>query len=367
MMRKHMIVNPDHMSQKAVDETLTLAEAHHYSGVISPHGWMDPRDWPRIWKLGGMAFPGAGSAQGFVKAWRTYRPKKTPFYFGWGYGADLGGLAEQGAPVSQNSPNSVKYPFKSLDGRMTISRERTGQRTFDYAKDGVVHYGLYPDWLEEVRKTGGPKIKRDMLRGPEAYLQMWERASGIRDGGCKNAHRRFTAAGLGHLRLGADPKQTLESAGQPIRRTRAWSYCVHGKRNRHRSHTAVLTPRGRVALIASTAPGNRAKGIGPGAPARRLRGFAHPAGGGVFIAPLGRSVGVYAVRGGVIRTVGVTAPSLAGDPAKLRSYLAKVPRQGVTQRSSTVLTSASSRVSPENAVPLAEQHGSSQFAFVCGL
>ena len=95
-----------HEPARRSTETLKLLEARHYSGVISPHGWMDPGNWPRIWKLGGMAFPGAGSAKGFVDAWRTYRPKRTPYYFGWGYGADLGGLATQGAPAAAGSPHA---------------------------------------------------------------------------------------------------------------------------------------------------------------------------------------------------------------------------------------------------------------------
>ncbi len=331
MMKKGMIVNPDHMSQAAVADTLDLAEARHYSGVISPHGWMDPRNWPRIWKLGGMAFPGAGSAQGFVKAWKTYRPKKTPYYFGWGYGADLGGLAHQGEPVGEDSPDSVKYPFKSLDGRMTIKRDRTGKRRFDYARDGVVTYGQYPDWLEEVRKTGGPKIARDMLHGSEAYLEMWERAVGIKDRGCVSPQAKFKPRGLGRLRLGAGFKQTLEHAGQPIRRTRAWSYCVRGKKNRHTSNTAVLTPRGRVALVASTAAGNTLHGVGVGTSVNKLGRAARSVGGGVYEAKHGN--GVFAVRGGEVRTVGVATQSLAADPAKLASYLNRVPRRGVAPRS----------------------------------
>jgi hypothetical protein len=365
MMRKGMIVNPDHMSQKAVAQTLDLLSKHHYSGVISPHGWMDPRNWPKIWKLGGMAFPGAGSAQGFVQAWRTYRPKKTPYYFGWGYGADMGGLAHQGDPVDQSSPDSVKYPFKSLDGRMTIRRDRTGKRTFDYAKDGVITYGQYPDWLEEVRKTGGPKIARDMLRGSEAYLEMWERAIGIKDRGCVSGKRAFTPRGLGRLRLGRGYKRTLETAGQPIRRTRAWSYCVRGKGNKHASNTAVLTPHGRVALVASTAAGNTAHGVGVGIRLKRPEGAARSARRGGYIARKGNAV--FVVRGGVVRTVGVASPRLLADPAKLRSYVKRVPRHGVNARPSRVITTASSKVSPEDAVPLAQQQHGAQFAFVCGL
>src|SRR4051794_34278077 len=103
MMDLHMIVNPDHMSQAGVDATLDLLEARKYSGVISPHGWMDPGNWPRLWKLGGMAFPGHSVASDYVKDWKDYRPKKTPYAFGWGYGADLGGLSHQPDPPADGS------------------------------------------------------------------------------------------------------------------------------------------------------------------------------------------------------------------------------------------------------------------------
>src|SRR5256714_14162847 len=115
---------------------------------------MDPGDWPRIWKLGGMAFPNSGTAEGFVKAWKAYRPKRTPYFFGWGYGADLGGLSHQPDPTS--GAGHVTYPFTSYDGKVTFQRERTGQRTFDYNKDGVAHYGLYADWVDDPRRIGGP-------------------------------------------------------------------------------------------------------------------------------------------------------------------------------------------------------------------
>ena len=362
-----MIVNPDHMSQRAVDETLTLAESRRYSGVTSPHGWMDPRNWPRIFQLGGMAFPGAGSAQGFVDAWRAYRPQATPQFFGWGYGADLGGLATQGAPAPPGSPNGVTYPFKSLDGRMTIERQRTGERVFDYSQEGVAHYGLYAEWYEEVRKTGGAQIVDDLLRGPEAYLQMWERSVGIPASRCKSATRRFTRRGLGSMRLGVDTRKLLETAGQPLQRERAWNYCVRGKRGAKAAQTAVMTKGGRVGLVASTARGQRARGIGPGASVKRLRGKAKRIGGGVWTARLGKSTSAYVVRGDVVRTVGVAGRKAAHNRASLRRYLRRVPRKGVTPRPPTVVSPASTRIAPERAVPLAAQRGAPQFPLVCGL
>ena len=147
-----MIVNPDHMSQKAVDQTLTLLEQRGYSGVISPHGWMDPGNWPRLWKLGGLAFPGHSNADQYVKEWEQYRPKSTPFQFGWGYGADLGGLS------TQPGAGGISYPFKGLDPAVTFDRQVTGQRTFDYAKEGVATYGQYADWLADLKRVGGDKL-----------------------------------------------------------------------------------------------------------------------------------------------------------------------------------------------------------------
>ena len=99
MMDKGMIVNPDHMSQAAVDRHARHAEARNYSGVISP---------ARVDGSGQLAadlearrdgVPRASAAEGYVNEWKAYRPKSTPYLFGWGYGADLGGLSDQPGPA----------------------------------------------------------------------------------------------------------------------------------------------------------------------------------------------------------------------------------------------------------------------------
>ena len=195
-MDRKMIVNPDHMSQAGVDATLSLLEQRSYSGVISPHGWMDPGNWPRIWKLGGVAFPGHSSADEYVKEWQQYRPKSTPFAFGWGYGADLGGLS------TQPGAGTLTYPFKSLDGTVTFDRQKTGERTFDYATEGVATYGQYADWFADLKRLGGDRLAQDMLDGAEAYLEMWERAEGIPSRGCTRTH-----AAAARRELDRDPAQ----------------------------------------------------------------------------------------------------------------------------------------------------------------
>jgi hypothetical protein len=321
MMDKHMIVNPDHMSQAGVDETLSLLEARKYSGVISPHGWMDAGNWPRLWKLGGLAFPGHSAAEEYVKEWKSYRPRQTPFDFGWGYGADLGGLSHQ--PVASADGSKFTYPFKSYDGKVTFTRQRTGDRTFDYGKEGVAHYGLYADWFNDLKRLGGQGLSRDMWDGAEAYLEMWERADGVRTPACADSDHPLTASGRGELRLGRGWLKLLRRAGQPQQRTRAWSWCVKGKRNTNAADVAVLSQAGRVQLVGSTARGRGAGGIFVGAPARRLAGV-QSAGGGISFRRTRTGAWVYAVRAGRVRAVAVATRGLARRPAALRIAMRRV-------------------------------------------
>ena len=70
----------------------------------------------------------------------------------------------------------MTYPFTTLGG-VTVDQQVSGERVYDINKDGVAHYGLYPDWIQDLKMLAGQDIVKDMARGSEAYLQMWERAS----------------------------------------------------------------------------------------------------------------------------------------------------------------------------------------------
>jgi hypothetical protein len=319
MMDLHMVVNPDHMSQAAVDDTLTLLESRRYSGVISPHGWMDPGNWPRLWKLGGVAFPGHSTANEYVKEWRQYRPRQTPRAFGWGYGADLGGLSHQPDPNGTN----FSYPFKSYDGRVTFNRQRTGERTFDYGKDGVAHYGLYADWFNDLQRVGGRRLASDMWAGAEAYLEMWERADGIRTPRCADSDHPVKAIGRGQLQLGRDWLTLLRRAGQPQQRTRAWTWCVAGTLNVDAADVAVLSRAGKVELVGSTAHGRSAGGVLLGA---------RSAGDGIRVRRAPQGAWVYAVRGGRVVAVATASSGLARRPKDLRVAMLRVLSAKATSR-----------------------------------
>jgi len=328
MMERGWIVNPDHMSQAAVDDTLTLLESRRYSGVISPHGWIDPGNWPRLWKLGGMAFPGHSATDTYVKEWRELRPRETPFEFGWGYGADLGGLSQQ---PDRSKDGAISYPFKSYDGTVTFDRQTTGERTFDFTKEGVAHYGLYADWFEDLRRVGGQQLADDMWAGAEAYLQMWERAVGVPAQRCTHNKGGMTRSGRARIRLGDDWQTVLRRVGQPQQRDRAWTWCVRGKRNRNAADIAVLGRDGRVELVASTARARHALGVAVGDPASAIRRAA-PAGGGIHVRIIRDRGFVYATRGGRIRAVGVATAELARDRARLRGAVRRALRARAVNR-----------------------------------
>lgn len=321
MIDKKMIIDPDHMSVLARKQTMALIEAERYSGVVSSHSWSTPDAIPRIYKLGGFVTPYAGSSTGFVKEWKETRPMRSRrHYFGFGYGADMNGFGAQGPPRT-GAKNPVTYPFKSFDGSVTLHRQRSGMREFDINKDGVAHYGLYPDWVEDLRKIAGNQIVEDMARGSEAYLHMWERTVGVRNQACRSRRGRFSRRGLGLARIGLGPEAFLRRAGQPsARKGRVYRYCVD--RRPKRKVVAVFTRGKKVGLIASTAIGHTTAGhVGPGDRSRRLRGKTRRFGKSFRIRRAGSRRIVYRVRKGRIRYVAVATKSVAKSPKRVRAYL----------------------------------------------
>ncbi|MDQ6605716.1 MAG: hypothetical protein M3Z06_04120, partial [Actinomycetota bacterium] len=241
---RHLVLQLDHMDAVTADQTLAILERRHYSGVVSAHSWDSPQQNGPIYQLGGFITPIAGSSPGaFVSSWRAARAIRSPrYYFGFGYGADMNGLAEQSQPTSGNP---ITYPFKSWDGRVTFSREQWGQRSFDLNRDGVANYGMYADWLQELRVLAGKPILTDMFHGAEAYLEMWERAYGVPTTRALPAHGRFAARGIARLRLGAGYQQVLYAAGQPLNRPGSDYLYRVGPRG---LASVVFDRRGRVAV-----------------------------------------------------------------------------------------------------------------------
>ena len=174
-----MIVETDHLSVKGRDLVLDIIEARRYSGVITSHSWGDDTSRVRIQELGGVVAPYANTTRTFIEEWQQARETQPGNYlWGIGYGTDTNGLGSQAAPrpgAADDDP--VTYPYTTFDGGTAMDQSLWGNRLWDFNADGASHYGLFPDWVEDMSHVAGREIVDDLARGAEAYLQMWERAS----------------------------------------------------------------------------------------------------------------------------------------------------------------------------------------------
>ncbi|MFF1901906.1 discoidin domain-containing protein [Kitasatospora sp. NPDC058218] len=173
MMQRKMMLEVDHMSVKAADRAFDILESASYPGVISSHSWMD-LDWTeRVYKLGGFVAQYMNGAEAFSSEAKRTDALRDKYGVGYGYGTDMNGLGGWPAPPGAGAPNPVVYPFRTTDGGSVVDRQTTGERTWDYNTDGAAHYGLVPDWLEEIRLVGGQGVVDDLFRGAESYLSTW--------------------------------------------------------------------------------------------------------------------------------------------------------------------------------------------------
>jgi hypothetical protein len=202
---------------------------HHYSGVVSSHSWADDPTYRAVLQQGGVVTPHAGSSYSFVEQWQKLRHWKNPDYlYGLGWGSDVNGFSVQGEPRKPPENDDVDYPFTGFGG-VTIHQQVSGQRTYDINTDGVDHYGLYPDWVQdgvELADGDGAAYWHDLTLGPEAYLEMWERAIGIQGDSCRADVPDLTSRDLGAVHRGMRPEQVLATVGQPHARAGArYTYC----------------------------------------------------------------------------------------------------------------------------------------------
>jgi hypothetical protein len=233
--KRHMIFDPDHMSVKARKSSLDQLEKMKYPGVVSSHSWATPDAYPRIYKLGGFITPYAGDSTGFVEKWRAHLGwADKRFYWGIGYGADMNGLGAQGDPRGTDVSNPVTYPFTGING-IKVKKQHAGKRVYDINADGVAQYGLYPDWIQDLAEVAdsehagdGAAIEEDMSRGAEAYLQMWERAEGIKPDSCRNPGLRKSVGAVHRLiHRKMSTRAVMAAVGQPYtRRGNHYTFCA---------------------------------------------------------------------------------------------------------------------------------------------
>lgn len=175
-----MLIDIDHMGYSTQMDTLDILEQRQYGGVVSSHGWMESNAdiRQRLFRLGGQISPFNHRPGDNAAVMKQYKQEMEGFGFpvGIGMGSDVQGVTAQtdGDPGVQ-----IEYPFGSVDGQVHFTRPATGNRVFDYTRDGVAHYGLMAEWVENLRQLDARDPEDLMgifMNSAEAFLQMWERA-----------------------------------------------------------------------------------------------------------------------------------------------------------------------------------------------
>jgi len=222
-MRRGLLIDVDHMSALATDDALALAKQHGYP-VLSSHSafrdlgfWRDELKDPYGWvhegmktkqqvddilSLGGLVAPitnqhrckqhGAhvpntqhGTSRTWAQAFLYAIDRVTQTGKGGvALGTDFNGFAQQPGPRFTRSggldSTAVRYddPLKlTYFTREKLSRMKLPKRAndFDFNYDGLAHYGLLPDFLEDLRNVGVPGAAMDELfNSAERFIQCWE-------------------------------------------------------------------------------------------------------------------------------------------------------------------------------------------------
>jgi hypothetical protein len=239
-MERGMIIDIDHMSTRAVSDTIALAQGFRPEGyplVISHALFRDlhtadtrherMRTLTQLQQIDAMGGMAGVMLKDDVLDRGTRGQRKTIDYAGssvtddcrhssktfaqaYGYavdalsgraamGSDFNGVAghfgprfgdaacggEPGERSAQlRARNRLPYPF-ALDEFGSFAAQRSGQKTFDYNVDGMAHVGLLPDFVADLARVGISPVQLDLLlESAESYIALWERARGepVRDG-----------------------------------------------------------------------------------------------------------------------------------------------------------------------------------------
>jgi hypothetical protein len=180
LMDMGLVVEVDHLSHETLTAMLDLLEERGYSGLVSSHGWIEdqPEIRERIFALGGLMSPFNSNPSRIASIIATYAEEMSayPYPVGVGIGTDIQGVAAQ---ATSDEGRTTTYPFASWDGTVQFQPPRTGDRSFDFDTEGLAHYGLLPEWVEQLRQADEEMpadVMGTFMRSAEAYLSMWERA-----------------------------------------------------------------------------------------------------------------------------------------------------------------------------------------------
>lgn len=184
MIDMKMLIELDHASEKTAENILDIVEARGYSGIISGHSHLSVKPdngvhnhFKRLVKVGGFVTPYNQNAYVVANSIDKYltEVEATPYLNGVSFATDMSGLGNQPGPRDDVHINPLQYPFESEFG-LVFNKQKSGNRVLDYNQEGMAHFGMLADHLQDIRERASVRIYESIMNSTEAYLQMWERA-----------------------------------------------------------------------------------------------------------------------------------------------------------------------------------------------
>ncbi|WP_407522064.1 membrane dipeptidase [Lacibacter sp. MH-610] len=186
MMRLGMIVDIDHMSDKAVNDIFNIAEEFQYPLISGHNGLREGRyenpdheinennrsrqQMTRLTNLGGVFGLGIGES--------TSQQYLTNFRLALGMmgnravtmGSDINGFVVMPSP---RPGAAVKY-FPSTS-ESAMHQYSFGNKSWNYNTEGVAHIGLYPDYFQDLKNLGMSKRERQVFfSAADYFVNMWQ-------------------------------------------------------------------------------------------------------------------------------------------------------------------------------------------------
>jgi len=195
MMKRGFVIHIDHAEllskQFILDEGEKTTPNYPNPSGHGAQGGLTNDQATQMIRQGGIIYPALPNGAG----WASFRDRLAPIWtasgttrpFAIGFGADANGLRTLPGPRGAGS-EPVVYPFTLFSGpgwgpqfaAAGISPMQVDMltipdgRAWDINQDGMYHFGMIPDIVEEIRIEAGGDGLDAFYRSAEAYLQMWE-------------------------------------------------------------------------------------------------------------------------------------------------------------------------------------------------
>ncbi len=157
------------------------------------HGGITTAQAEQMIRQGGIIYPGLPNGKDFARFISQIKPvwerSGTTRPLAVGYGADSNGLRTLPGPRGMGS-EPIQYPFTLFRGPgwgpqyaaagiapievQMLSVPGPDGKTWNMNDEGMSHYGLVPDIVEELRIEGGEEAITALYNSAEAYLVLWE-------------------------------------------------------------------------------------------------------------------------------------------------------------------------------------------------